>query len=235
MRGWRPSGSAPRMTIRRIGCVGDVHGALRALQTVLKHLRTADVESVLFTGDFARGPFNADPSLGNTASPSELLDLVTSACANVLLVPGNHDDPALGGSVSIDGREMSWLGWRVAGIGGSPFTGGHFPYEWSDDRVDLAAWRAPDILLAHSPPADSGLDVIKSGKAVGSRAIREVAERMNGILVCGHIHEAVGVSQLGKCLCYNAGSLGEPFGAVQYGVASFADETGTWQVNHVRL
>lgn len=223
------------MATRRIGCVGDLHGALGSLRTVLEHLRTADVEGILLTGDFARGPLNADPAFGNTASPAELLDLVTSAWANVLLVPGNHDDPALGGSVSVDGRETSWLGWRVAGVGGSPFTGGHFPYEWSDDRIDLTAWQAPNILLAHSPPLGSGLDVIKSGKAVGSKAVREVAERMNGLLVCGHIHEAVGVAQIGQCLCYNAGSLGRPFGAVQCGVASFDDETGTWQVEHIRL
>jgi hypothetical protein len=223
------------MAIRRIGCVGDLHGALGSLLEVLEHLRSAEVEGILFTGDFARGPFNRDPALGNTASPDELLSVVTSASANVLLVPGNHDDPALGGSVSVDGRETSWLGWRVAGIGGSPYTGGRFPYEWRDDRTDLAVLRAPDILLAHSPPADSGLDVITSGKAVGSKAIREITDRMTGLLVCGHIHEAVGVRQLGQCLCYNAGSLGEPFGAVQCGVASFDDETGAWQVEHIRL
>jgi len=223
------------MTIRRIGCVGDLHGALGSLLTVLEHLRNAGVEGILFTGDFARGPFNRDPALGNTASPDELMSAVTSASANVLLVPGNHDDPALGGSVSVDGRETLWLGWRVAGVGGSPYTGGRFPYEWRDDRTDLAVWRAPDILLAHSPPADSGLDVIKSGKAVGSKAIREITDRMTGLLVCGHIHEAVGVTQLGQCLCYNAGSLGEPFGAVQCGVASVDHETGAWQVEHIRL
>ena len=223
------------MAIRRIGCVGDLHGALGSLLEVLEHLRSAEVEGILFTGDFARGPFNRDPALGNTASPDELLSVVTSASANVLLVPGNHDDPALGGSVSVDGRETTWLGWRVAGIGGSPYTGGRFPYEWRDDRTDLAVLRAPDILLAHSPPADSGLDVITSGKAVGSKAIREITDRMTGLLVCGHIHEAVGVRQLGQCLCYNAGSLGEPFGAVQCGVASFDDETGAWQVEHIRL
>ena len=77
--------------------------------------------------------------------------------------------------------------------------------------------------------------MIKTGKAVGSKGIRELADRMTGLLVCGHIHEAVGVRQIGQCLCYNAGSLGEPFGAVQCGVASFDDETGAWQVEHVRL
>jgi len=224
------------VTTRRIGCVGDLHGALGSLQVVLEYLRAARVEGVLLTGDFARGPLNADPALGNTASPAELLDLVTSTFVNVLFVPGNHDVPALAGNpASVDGREISWLGWRVAGVGGSPFTGGRFPYEWRDDRVDLQAWRPPDILLAHSPPANSGLDAIATGKAVGSQAIRELADRMSGLLVCGHIHEGVGVMRLGQCLCYNAGSLGEPYGAVQCGVASFDGETGAWEVEHVRL
>src|SRR5204863_8846340 len=98
------------MTIRRIGCVGDLHGALGSLLKVLEHLRNAEVEGILFTGDFARGPFNRDPALGNTAPPDELLRVVTSASANVLLVPGNHDDPTLGGGVSVDGRETSWRG-----------------------------------------------------------------------------------------------------------------------------
>ena len=223
------------MTVRRIGCVGDLHGALGSLRVVIDYLHGAQVEGVLFTGDFARGPLNADPALGNTASPAELLELATSAFAHMLLVPGNHDDRSLGGTASVDGREVSWLGWRVAGIGGSPYTGGRFPYEWSDEHADFATWRAPDILLAHSPPANCGLDVIVTGKPVGSKAIRELAERMSGLLVCGHIHEGVGVRDLGTCLCYNAGSLGQPFGAVQCGVASFDDETATWRVDHVLL
>jgi len=165
------------MTVRRIGCVGDVHGALGSLRTVLEYLRTRDVEGVLLTGDFARGPLNADPALGNTASPEEILTLVTSVFSDVLLVPGNHDDPRLGGDISVDRREKSWLGWQVAGVGGSPHTGGGFPYEWSDATADFSSWPAPEILLTHSPPSGAGLDVTASGKAVGSAAIRALAER----------------------------------------------------------
>jgi uncharacterized protein len=223
------------MTVRRIGCVGDVHGALGSLRTVLEYVRTRDVEGVLLTGDFARGPWNADPVLGNTGTPEEILALVASHFPDVLLVPGNHDDPRLGGDVSVDRRQTSWLGWRVAGIGGSPYTGGCFPYEWSDAEADFTAWSAPEILLTHSPPAGAGLDVTASGKAVGSAAIRKIAERIDGLLVCGHIHEAVGVSYVANCLCYNAGSLGEPFGAVQCGIATFEEDGGEWQVDHVVL
>ena len=223
------------MTVRRIGCVGDVHGALGSLRTVLEYLRTRDVEGVLLTGDFARGPLNADPALGNTASPEEILTLVTSVFSDLLLVPGNHDDPRLGDDISVDRREKSWLGWRVAGIGGSPHTGGGFPYEWSDATADFSSWPAPEILLTHSPPSGTGLDVTVSGKAVGSAAIRALAERTDGLLVCGHIHEAVGVSYVAGCLCYNAGSLGEPFGAVQCGIATFETDDNKWQVDHVVL
>jgi uncharacterized protein len=223
------------MTIRRIGCIGDVHGALGSLRRVIEYLRAAEVDGVLCTGDFARGPWNADPALGNTATPEQILDLATSSFSILLLVPGNHDDPRLGADLSVDQREISWLGLRVAGVGGSPYTGGRFPYEWSDERVDLSSWPAPEILLTHSPPADTGLDRIASGRAVGSKAIREVAERVNGLLVCGHIHEAVGIYQLANCLCYNAGSLGEPFGAVQCGIATLDDKDPKWRIDHVVL
>src|SRR5215217_5239232 len=104
------------MTSRRIGCIGDVHGALGSLRRVIEYLRAAEVDGVLCTGDFARGPWNADPALGNTATPEQILDLATSSFSSLLLVPGNHDDPRLGGDLSVDQREISWLGLRVAGV-----------------------------------------------------------------------------------------------------------------------
>jgi predicted phosphodiesterase len=37
------------------------------------------------------------------------------------------------------------------------------------------------------------------------------------VLVCGHIHESPSAVQLARCLCLNAGGLGEPWGRAQAG------------------
>jgi len=77
---------------------------------------------------------------------------------------------------------------------------------------------ACDVLLCHCPPARTPLDrVYGRGVHVGSEAIRERALSHQGFLVCGHIHEAAGATQLGQCLCLNAGGLGRPFGKTQVG------------------
>ena len=57
-----------------------------------------------------------------------------------------------------------------------------------------------------------------SGRSAGSLAIRRIAERFEGVLVCGHIHEASGVEAIGHCLCLNAGALGPPFAGAQVGI-----------------
>jgi Icc-related predicted phosphoesterase len=149
-------------------------------------------------------------------------------------VPGNHDVRHEAPS-NVDGRSVDWLGLRVYGLGGGGPRRFGFPYEWTEDEVAHIPPPVYDLLLTHTPPFGTALDTTVHGRHVGSPTIRGWALAAGGLLVCGHIHEAAGVEQLGDCLCYNAGSLGEPFGQTQVGIAERPDPALPWTVRHFLL
>ncbi len=217
-------------------CIGDVHGHLDRLERVVEWLVHKPVTAVLMVGDFTHGPFNL-PRQELASSPvRSALDVVGSLGVPVLFVPGNHDAPDQPLPGNIDGRTESIAGLRISGIGGSGPARFGFPYEWSEDDVRRRNTPPGDLLLSHTPPARTALDVVAgTGDHVGSEAIRELAERMSGVLVCGHIHEAVGVEQVDQCLCYNTGSLGEPYGTVQVGILEYEDTATPITLTHYDL
>ncbi|MBI5836461.1 MAG: metallophosphoesterase [Candidatus Eisenbacteria bacterium] len=75
------------------------------------------------------------------------------------------------------------------------------------ERID----GAPCICVLHSPPSDTHLDMIHTGRHVGSVAAREFLERTAPRLALhGHIHESPRVSgrqmdRVGSTLCVNPG------------------------------
>ena len=149
-------------------------------------------------------------------------------------VPGNHDLPDIQHDNNADGRLVELAGLSIYGVGGAGPARFGFPYEWSEADIWRRAEQAParfDVLLTHTPPADTTLDkVLRGDLHVGSKAIRGLARRAD-FLVCGHIHEAGGVEQLGECLMLNAGALGRPYGRPQLGwIRRSPDRDGvTWE------
>jgi hypothetical protein len=93
------------------------------------------------------------------------------------------------------------------------------------------------VLLCHAPPLETPLDALaRSGRHVGSLALREIAERHDGVYVCGHIHESPGAVQIGRCLCLNVGGLGEPYGRAQLGFLRYTSGLpGGWEASHEDL
>ncbi len=201
----------------RLAVIGDVHVRLDRLELVLARVREVGVQGVLQVGDLTREvtPFRRGPHDFEAArrSAARVLARIQELGVPVLWVPGNHDPRDLSGSGNVDGSSANLGPYRVHGVGGAGPARFGFPYEWGEE--DIRALEIPpcDILISHAPPRDTSLDRTVRGEHVGSEAIRELALRHRGVLVCGHIHEAPGVERLGDCLCVNAGGLGEPFGA----------------------
>jgi Icc-related predicted phosphoesterase len=155
-------------------------------------------------------------------SVERILAMVADLGRPLAWVPGNHDLRDVPGAGNCDGRVVDVAGLRVLGIGGAGPERFGFPYEWDEDEIRGREAPAADVVLSHCPPARTPLDYVPGSRAhVGSEAVREIAERTDGLLVCGHIHESPSAEQLGRCLCLNVGGLGEPFGKAQVGFVTW--------------
>jgi Icc-related predicted phosphoesterase len=214
---------------RRIAILGDVHAQEERLDASLRLLRGEPSDLALLAGDVGADPPWMEPARttlreAHDASLRRVLGRVREACGcPVVFVPGNHDLPDPPGDLpaaNADGRRLVLDGLCLAGLGGAGPHRYGFPYEWSEREAEnrLAATfeNGPvDLLLSHAPPRGSGLDRTDSGAEVGSEAVRAcLTQSPPRFFVCGHIHEAWGVSWLEGLPCLNAGALGEPYGQV---------------------
>ena len=204
-------------------CIGDVHGALGPLTTVVRWLEGRNIDGVLLVGDFATSAGWAASKSGLASCVAEVLTIVRCLRKPILLVPGNHDQPDCPCDENIDRRTVEVAGTTVTGLGGS---GPHilgFPYEWRDEEIADLNLGVGELFLTHTPPALTKLDtLLHSGQHVGSQSVRMLATKSRA-LVCGHVHEAAGIDLVDGCVCYNTGSLGEPFGRTQVGFVSVCD------------
>lgn len=210
----------------RVGCVGDLHGALDRLDAALDWLAGRNVDALLLVGDFTGSGVRPEEAARSALRRSRRLE------RPVLYVPGNHDDPGLDLEGNVDRRLADVAGLRVFGLGGGGPARLGFPYEWTDG--ELADLQVPgcDVLLTHAPPARTRLDRLASGRHIGSDVVRRRAASAARALICGHVHESAGVDRIDGCVCLNAGSLGPPDGRVQAGLLEADPEAERARVRH---
>lgn len=228
-----------------LAVIGDVHAHWRRLDFVLTRIAQARVDAVLLVGDLGSHDLaqvwrrSPERDARYLASVEEVLRRVRALGMPCAYVPGNHDLPDLAIEGNVDGRVITIGGARVAGIGGAGPGRFGFAYEWDEDEVAERALRLHlttnpcDVIVSHTPPARTALDTIHDGRHVGSEVIRSIAAQHDGVLVCGHIHEAAGFETIGRCLCLNAGGLGAPFGRAQVGFVRRVG--GAWNGRHEDL
>ena len=170
------------------------------------------VDLVLLAGDLTH--------FRGSAVAESLLRSVTDAGPRVLAICGNVDRPEIESlldrqGIALDRQARIVDGVRFVGLsGGLPFGG--CPYERSEEAFAKAAdtaWAAAEALpaaeltvfLSHQPPRDTACDLSR-GRHVGSRAIRDCIEkRQPDLVLCGHIHEAIGCDWIGNSLIVNPG------------------------------
>ncbi len=108
-------------------------------------------------------------------------------------------------------------------------------------REDLAGIETPErpwIWVSHAPPRYSDLDLLISGQAVGSRAVREFIEsREPDISLHGHLHDSPYVSgtfhtQIGRTVSINPGQGTSELAAVTFDTD---DVLGTIEGHGIRL
>jgi uncharacterized protein len=151
----------------------------------------------------------------------------------LLAVSGNCDSPAIDErlvdlGVSIDGRGVTLDGVGFFGVSAAPYSPLDTPYEIPDDELgrraeaglaELAGARFR-IFCPHAPPYGTTCDRLRSGEHVGSPALRAFIERAQpDVALCGHIHEARGMDEIGSTHIVNPG----PVTAGHYALVELGD------------
>lgn len=196
----------------RLLVLSDIHGNLLLAKKIYEQASSEEVNALVVCGDLTH--------FGNLAQAEEVLKELTMFGLPVLFVPGNCDPKELAATpffeeaINIHGRykEVGSLGF--IGVGGSSPTPLNTPFELSEGEIrEILAKTSKNllekrfVLVSHSPPINTKVDITFSGIHAGSRAIREFVEAEKPLLVlCGHIHEARGTDVLGKVLIVNPGS-----------------------------
>lgn len=180
---------------------------------------------VLLNGDLT--------NYGGRQEVREVLNHTMGLNPNTLAHFGNLDKPEVNDyleelGINLHGQaRMIQNTICIIGIGGSNKTPFLTPSEFKEDKIlsttesaylqgldfvrlaePLHKRKIPILLLSHTPPFNTKLDRLRSGKHVGSRAIRTVIEKYQPALsVVGHIHEAKGEDTILESHIVNPGML----------------------------
>jgi Icc-related predicted phosphoesterase len=196
----------------RILATADFHGNRLAFERVAAKAEHCEVELMIVCGDITH--------FGSLEQAKDLLSIIGTSDA--FFVPGNCDPPDLGeervGKMeSIHGKcrrfgEIAFLG--AGGSSPSPFD---TPFELTEVGIarilEVSLASCPNetemVLVSHSPPAGTKVDVASTGEHVGSLSIRKFIENSKPkLVVCGHIHEARGMDKINGSYVVNPGPAG---------------------------
>ncbi len=159
----------------RILACADQHGRPERIARVRALVAEHAPDVVILPGD-----------LTHAGTGQQALELLTLSVP-VLAVVGNMDGPAEAARIRAGGRLDGTTPVTVVGVSfGGP-----------------EATRPCDILVVHEPP-HGVLDIVPSGKHIGSQHVLQLMQRLHPrALLCGHVHESPGIEQTGGTLVIN--------------------------------
>ncbi|MBU0961931.1 MAG: metallophosphoesterase family protein [Proteobacteria bacterium] len=206
----------------RIIAFGDIHMSLGNFAKI-PDISSADL--IILTGDLT--------NYGSRHDARDILNQVLAVNPHVLAQVGNLDDFAINDyldalNMNIHGQARLFRrGVCLMGCGGSNPTPFNTLTEFSEielgnileqaylearNFIELAQplerHQIPLILVSHTPPLNTALDLLPDGSHVGSSAVRSFIERNQPPLcLTGHIHEAKGSDRIGETLILNPGMI----------------------------
>lgn len=191
--------------------LSDFHGDYSKVEA-LKQC-AGKVDAVLITGDIT-----------NFGPAEKALEFINMFDVPVLAVPGNCDPvdilEVLDGSKAINMYESCHTIGDVnfIGLGGSNATPFNTPFELTDEYIEQSLEKMlneysgnRNVLVCHAPPYGYS-DELPMGH-VGSQAIAKFVNRFD-LVVCGHIHEARGITTAGNTIVVNVGEASKGYGAL---------------------
>ncbi|MCR4322445.1 MAG: metallophosphoesterase [Candidatus Brocadiaceae bacterium] len=193
----------------RIISFGDVHEDTSNLIKIKSELENADL--IIISGDLS--------NYHGKAAAKKVLESVKKYNKHLLAQYGNLDQPDVNEYLTGEGINLHGNGYifgdvGIFGCGASSQTPFNTPSEISEadierfltngyNKVKNAKWK---IMVCHTPPKDTAIDVIRSGLHVGSSVVRDfIVQYKPDVCISGHIHESRGREMLGNTIILNAG------------------------------
>ena len=190
----------------KILAISDPHGDYSKIRKMME--KAGDFDLAVIVGDIT--------DFGPNEKVEELMEMFDRP---VLAIPGNCDQKSIlealdaSKAINLHGKAEQIGNIRFIGLGGSNPTPFNTPFELSEEEIEktlqgmiCSAENNEDcgtiVLMTHAPP-HGARDELPFGH-VGSKAIQKFVDRVD-LIVCGHIHEAKGLEQVGKTVVINPG------------------------------
>lgn len=195
----------------RILVSSDFHGSISAFQKVAVESKRLEVNLLVVCGDVT--------NFGTAKQAEKLLLNFERLEFPALFVPGNCDLPSVldietKNSFNMHGKYLELGDYIFIGVGGSPLSPLQTPLEFPEEEIlktlEFAVSKCPRnkrlILVSHTPPFNTKVDLAFNGEHIGSRSIRRFVENYKPLAVfCGHVHEARGIDKIGEIVIVNPG------------------------------
>jgi len=189
----------------------DFHGDEEAIRKFGYKAEEKKADVLVICGDISH--------FGSLQEVRDLLALLTPLRLPLLFVPGNCDPPSLvavdiEGASCIHGECTSYGDVTFLGLGGGPISPFGTPFEMTEEEMNAVLGKETNrpladhwfILVSHTPPKNTKIDKILSGKHIGSESVRKfIEERRPAAVFCGHIHEARGIDKINRTFLVNPG------------------------------
>lgn len=218
--------------------ISDLHGNIEVLNKLDDVFKSVD--AVLFAGDYAE--------CFKTETSKPIMQALLKKHDTIFSVLGNCDEPSFieeleNNDISVEKSLVFYKGLSFIGSGGGTKFTGKTPNEReeqdilsdfnvlsnSEDNCDI--WNSV-ILISHNPPKDTKCDSVNEFLHAGSQMFRDfIAEKKPLAVICGHIHEGVGIDSIGNTVIVNPGTLSEG----NYAIIDISSEDGTYKVDSVEL
>jgi len=196
----------------KILATADFHGSIEASKRVALKAKDIRADVVVVCGDVTH--------FGSNKDSEKVLSPLTALKLPVLYVPGNCDPPSLleakiEGATCIHQKCETYEGLSFVGAGSVPIDRVHpSPFEISEEEILEALKEGSKqcatgqglVVVAHSPPLNTKLDLAYTGGHVGSPSLRFfIEQKQPSVVFCGHIHEALGIDYIGDTVIANTG------------------------------
>lgn len=209
----------------KVFCLTDIHANTTNLKKIIDSF-SGGIDLLVVCGDWT--------TFGTADQVRSLLFILRQTSLPILSVAGNCDSAEIQETLEEEHISLDGAGKKIGNIGffglsASNATPLFAPSERSEEELTTllecgygqirSAFKK--VLISHLPPYNTAADKVKAtGAHSGSKVVRSFIEKNPvDLVLCGHIHEAIGTDHIGSTLIANIG----PAAAGYYGIATIGE------------